>query len=380
MNTYVNTVIEQIKSNETFQEDMKCKMGFVPNELEGLGELATYIENENHIQIINEALSENGITNTNGLLGVIYGSLGSSSSQIVVPTNITHEQLVEKCYELFMKYHPDMDLLINDIECMIECVSISIEGNEWTVVLIPKNTLFDKYTPFYVLMGLYTITTLPITISNCIAHIFYKKNRTYLDIYHDETNFYTKKSASLMELFTNQSCIDIVKADIKSPAPFVDKYRENVFQCHIINGETLDMFQNTFVIPRTKTEGSFIDNGWDRTIWYKSLMGSLSIQGFLPIVDIGGGRTNEGYETFNIPLIMKNILKEMKSSYTQHDCFPICTGKIRTDIETIMCSSRDDISIVKLEPFHITPPYVKYFTHSRYRVPNTEDQVYLFVI
>jgi hypothetical protein len=190
----------------------------------------------------------------------------------------------------------------------------------------------------------------------------------------------TKKSTSLMELFMDQKCIDIVKSDFKSPSPFVDKYREVVFNYHVINGESLDMFHNTIVIPRTKTEGTFIDNGWDRTMWYKTFMGSLSVQGYLPIVDIGGGRTNEGYETFNIPMIMKNILKEMKSSYTQHDCFPICTGKIRTDIETIVCGSTDRVSMVKLEPFHIIPPYVKYFTNSRYRVPDTEDQVYLFVI
>jgi hypothetical protein len=376
MNTYANTVIEQIKSNATFQEDMKCKMGFVPNELEGLGELATYIENDNHIQIINEALLENGIINRNGFLGVIYGSLGSSSSQIVVPRNITHEQLVNGCYELFMKYHPDMDLLVSDIECMFECVSISIEENEWSIILIPKNTLFDKYIPFYVLTELYCITTLPITISNCIAHIFYKKNKTYQDMYPDAT----KKSTSLKDLFMDQKSIDIVKADLKSPSPFVDKYREIVFQRDVMEGESLDMFQNTIVIPRTKTEGTFIDNGWDRTMWYKTSMGLLSIQGYLPIVDIGGGRTNEGYETFNIPMIMKNILKEMKSAYTQHDCFPICTGKIRTDIETIMCGCVDEVSMVKLEPFHIIPTYVKYFVNSRYRVPDTEDQVYLFVI
>jgi hypothetical protein len=190
----------------------------------------------------------------------------------------------------------------------------------------------------------------------------------------------TKKSASLMELFTDQKCMDIVKADLKSPAPFVDKYREVVFNIHVLDGESLDMFQNTIVIPRTKTEGTFIDNGWDRTLWYKTRMGPLSIQGYLPIVDIGGGRTNEGYETFNIPMIMKNILKEMKSSYTEHDCFPICTGKIRTDIESIMFGCYDEVSMVKLEPFHIIPSYVKYFTNSRYRVPDTEDQVYLFVI
>jgi hypothetical protein len=371
MNTYVNTVIEAIKSDTTFQGDMKCKMGFVPNELEGLGELATYIENDNHIQLINEALLENGITNIHGFLGVIYGSLGSSSSQIVVPRNITQHHLTSGCYELFMKYHPDMDLLIDDIECMFECVTISIEGNEWTVVLIPKNTLFDKYIPFYVLTELYNITTIPITISNCIAHIFYKKNKTYQDMYPDGI----KKSASLFELFSDQKSVDIVRVDLKSPAPFVDKYREIVFQSHIDNCETMDMFHNTIVIPRTKTEGTFIDNGWDRTLWYKTFVGGLSIQGYLPIVDIGGGRTNEGYETFNIPMIMKNILKEMKS-----DCFPICTGKIRTDIESVMTSSTDVVSIIQLKPFHIIPPYIKYFTNSKYRVPNTEDQVYLFVI
>jgi hypothetical protein len=240
--------------------------------------------------------------------------------------------------------------------------------------------LFDKYIPFYVLTELYNITTLPIAISNCIAHIFYKKNKTYMDIYPDGNNGLQKKSASLMELFSDQKCVDIVKADLKSPAPFVDKYREIVFQNHVINSETLGIFQNTIVIPRTKTEGTFIDNGWDRTLWYKTFVGPISIQGFLPIVDIGGGRTNEGYETFNIPMIMKNILKEMRGTYTQCDCFPICTGKIRTDIESAMTSSSDQITIVKLEPFHITPPYVKYFTNSRYLVPDTEDQVYLFVI
>ena len=379
MNTYTNTVIEQIKTNGVFQDAMKGRMGFVPNELEGLGELATYVENENHIQIINEALLENGITNTNGFLGVIYGSLGSSSSQILVPKNINHEHLVVGCYELFMKFHPDMDLLITDIENMFECVGIRIENNDWTIILISKNTVFDKYIPFYVLYNLYIISSgLPIAISNCIAHIFYKKNKTYQDIYPDVN----KKSASLMELFSDKKSSDIVKNDLKSPAPFVDKYRETVFQYHsdyFDQGECMDMFQNTIVIPRTKTEGSFIDNGWDRTLWYKTMMGPLSVQGYISVLDIGGGRTNEGYETFNIPMIMDKITKEMKNEHPYHDCFPICTGKIRTDVETIMsCSSYE--AIVKLEIFHITPPYIKYFANSRFRVPNTEDQVYLFVI
>ena len=378
MNTYVNTVIEQIKSNPTFQEELKCKLGFVPNELEGLGELATYLENETHIQIINEALLENGITNTNGFLGVIYGSLGSSSTQIVVPKNITQEELVEGCYELFMKFHPDMDLLITDIECMFECVSINIEDNDWTIVLISKNTLFDKYIPFYVLSELYNITELPIAISNCIAHIFYKKNKTYQDVYPDKT----KKSASLMELFVDKKINNIVQGDLKSPAPFVYKYIEYIFQYYIDEGEPLVMFQNIIVIPRTKTEGTFIDNGWDRTMWYKTTTGGLSIQGYIPVLDIGGGKTNEGYETCNIQMITDNILKEVNGSYTLHECFPICTGKIRTDVESLIMQHSwwGDNNNIKLEVFHITPPYIKYFINSKFRVNDTEDQVYLFVI
>jgi len=376
MNNYVNIVLDQIKSNKTFQEELNCKMGFVPNELEGLGELATYLENEVHIQIINEALLENGITNTNGFLGVIYGSLGSSSTQILVPKHITQDELVEGCYELFMKFHPDMDLLITDIQYMFECVSIDIDDNEWTIVLISKNTIFDKYIPFYVLTELYSITSLPIAISNCIAHIFYKKNKTYQDVYPGKT----KKSASLMELFVDKNINNIVKDDIKSPAPFVYKYIEYIFQYYIDSGESITMFQNVVVIPRTKTEGTFIDNGWDRTIWYKTTLGGLSIQGYIPVLDIGGGKTNEGYETCNIQMIMDNIVKEVDDNYTLHQCFPVCTGKIRTDVETIMLENSWCDNSVKLEIFHITPPYVKYFTNSKFRVSDAEGQVYLFVI
>jgi hypothetical protein len=376
MNTYVNTVIEQIKSNDTFREGLKCKMGFIPNELEGLGELATYLENEVHIQIINDALLENGITNTNGFLGVIYGSLGSSSTQILVPKTITKEELVEGCYELFMKFHPDMDLLVSDIECMFDCVSICIEDNDWTIVLISKNAIFDKYIPFYVLSELYNATSLPIAISNCIAHIFYKKNKTYQDVYPDKT----KKSASLLELFLDVKINNIVRSDLKSPAPFVYKYIEYIFQSYIDNREDLTMFQNIVVIPRTKTEGTFIDNGWDKTLWYKTTTGGLSIQGFIPVLDIGGGKTNEGYETRNIPMIMDNIVKEINGSYTLHECFPICTGKIRTDVECVMVEQSWHNNNIKLETFYITPPYIKYFVNSKFRVNDTEDQVYLLVI
>jgi len=373
---YIHSIVSQIKSNTTFNEDMEGKLGFIPNELEGIGELATYLENDNNIKIINDALQENDIVNTDGFNGVIYGSLGSSSSQIFVPRNIKREDLVDECYEAFYFFHPDMDILIGDIETMFDSLTTSIDGVEWTIILVSRNTLFDKYVPFYVLYKLYEMTGLTVTISNCIAHVLYQKNKTYQDVCPSSS----KKTASLYELFTNEASILAVKNDLKSPAPFVDKFREVIFQFFLEEGVSIGFFLNTFVIPRTKAEGSYVDNSWDATIWFKTTMGALAIEGYQPVLDIGGGRTNEGYETNNIQMMMTNIIKEMKGKYNEQPCFPVCTGKIRTDIEKMMFQYIFDKPIVTLQPFHIVPPYVKYFVNSKYRVPDTDDQLYLFVI
>lgn len=373
---YIHSIVSQIKTNSSFNNDMEGKLGFIPNELEGIGELATYLENDNNIKIINDALKENDIINTDGFKSVIYGSLGSSSSQIFVPKNINRDQLVSECYEAFYFFHPDMDLLVEDVVSMFELLNTSIDGEEWTIILVSRNTLFDKYVPFYVLYKLYDITGLTVTISNCIAHVLYQKNKTYQDVCPSST----KKTASLYELFTNEASINAVKNDLKSPAPFVDKFREVTFQHFLEEGISIGFFLNTFVIPRTKSEGSYVDNSWDATIWFKSSMGGLAIDGYQPVVDIGGGRTNEGYETNNIQMMMTNIIKEMKGAYKDQPCFPICTGKIRTEIECMMFQYIYDKPIVRLQAFHIVPPYLKYFVNSKYRVPDTDDQLYLFVI
>lgn len=373
---YIHTIVSQIKGNKSFEEDMGGKLGFIPNELEGIGELATYIENDNNIKIINDALRENEIENTGGFTSVIYGSLGSSSSQIFVPRNIDRQQLVSECYEAFYFFHPDMDLLIDDVGSMFESLNTSIDGEDWTIILVSRNTLFDKYVPFYVLYKLYEITGLIVTISNCIAHVLYQKNKTYQDV----CPLSPKKTASLYELFTNESSINAVKSDLKSPAPFVDKFREVIFKHFLEEGIPLGFFLNTFVIPRTKGEGTYVDNSWDATIWFKSTMGGLAIDGYQPVLDIGGGRTNEGYETNNVQMMLTNILKEMKGKHKDQPCFPICTGKIRTEIESMMFQYMFDKPIVKLQSFHIVPPYIKYFVNSNYRVPDTDDQLFLFVI
>jgi hypothetical protein len=91
---------------------------------------------------------------------------------------------------------------------------------------------------------LFDITGLTVTISNCIAHVLYQKNKTYQDVCPSSS----KKTASLYELFTNETSINAVKSDLKSPAPFVDKFREVIFQHFLEEGISLSFFLNTFVV------------------------------------------------------------------------------------------------------------------------------------
>ena len=377
--SYIKHIIDQIKGDEGFVRDMNKKMGFIPNEVEGLGEMATYLENETHIQIINEALCENNIVNSDGFMGVIYGSIGSSSSQILIPRTIFPKTLIKQCYDNFKLYHGDMDILEDDINNMCEFINIQIKGNEWTIILISNNALFDKFIPLYILTELYIITKLPIAISNAIAHSFYTKNKTFLDTRPESS----KRSATLEELFNDDIVEERLNNDKMPSSQFIVKYMDTVF-AHCYDGGQQPIIAETYgkivVIPKTKTEGTFIDNGWDRTLWYPAKTGGLSIDGYMPVIDIGGGRTNEAYILNDIPTMTKNIIKEMKSAYPATSCFPICSGKIRTSVEKHMIFTMDE-DIVQLVEFEIVPIYCEYFEKSSFvTTSNGRMAVYLYVI
>ena len=376
---YIQQIINGLKKDKVFNDEMNKQMGFIPNEVEGIGEMATYLESERHLEIINEALSENGITNSDGFMGVIYGSIGSSSSQILIPRSIDKPSLTFQCLETFTLYHSDMEITESDVNDMYECIQINIKNNEWTIILVSNNALFDKYIPLYILTELHKITQLPIAISNAIAHSFYAKSKTFLDTMPE----LLKRTASLDELFNNDTVNERLNNDMMPSSQFIVKYRNDVFDHCYDGGQSLAVslaYKNIIMIPKTKEEGTFINNSWDKSIWFPKKVGGLSIDGYIPVLDIGGGRTNEAYALNNIPLMTKNILKEMKSTYPTGECFPICSGKIRTTIEkTMICSSGNNM--VRLIPFEVVPTYCEYFESSTYvTMKNGRMCVYLYVI
>jgi hypothetical protein len=362
-------VIEAIKADETFLTKMKGRLGFVPNEVEGLGELATYMDDRTHLRIINKALSDNGIINTDGFHGVIYGSIGSSSSQLFVPLYISSAELEIMCNSLFNECHKNDKLRQDEMINIFQCITQEIDDEIWTIVLIPNNVVKHKYIPFYVLESLYLLTYLPITISNCIAHTFYKKNKTYQDVVIESQ----KMSATLFDLFTNDLVMEHVKSDTKNNGSLIYDFKNEVFDIE------MKRYKNIIVIPRTKIAGSFIDNGWDKTLLFESNFAETpDLMMYTSILDIGGGKTNIGYSTSDVKLITSNISKEMDSSFPKGQCFPICTGRIRTDVEEIM--KLGHWSSLTYVQFTIIPFYVKYFKNSKYLDEYNNDKISLIVI
>ena len=262
---------------------------------------------------------------------------------------------------------------------MFDCIDIKIKGNDWTIIIISNNSLFDKYIPLYVLTELYAITQLPIAISNSIAHSFYTKNKTFNDTYPDSL----KRSSSLEELFNDEIITERLNKDMIPASQFIVKFRDDVFAHCYDGGQSLIVslaYKNIIVIPKTKQEDTFINNGWDQTLWFPGKMGGLSIDGYLPVVDIGGGRTNEPFLLNKVSNFTKNIIKEMKSTYPATQCFPVCSGKIRTSIEKNMIMSQNN-DIVTLIPFEIVPTYCEYFENSSFVTTNNGRMaVYLYVI
>lgn len=117
-------------------------MVFLPNEAEGRAELASYLGDANNLSCINNAFINSGIITTalTNLNQCVYGSIGSSSSQIFVPSmnlaSIVETEFVKK-------------------------ILLTISGQSWTIILISDN---KKVNIFDILQLIYTNTTFPINI------------------------------------------------------------------------------------------------------------------------------------------------------------------------------------------------------------------------
>ena len=95
--------LDSISSNAEYQK-FPSDWYFLPNEAEGRAELASYLGDANNLSCINNAFINSGIITTalTNLNQCVYGSIGSSSSQIFVPSmnlaSIVETEFVKKYY------------------------------------------------------------------------------------------------------------------------------------------------------------------------------------------------------------------------------------------------------------------------------------------
>jgi len=269
---------------------------FLKNEIEGRAELASYLEDTGNIGRLNKFFQEHGIA-TKTVNECVYGSIGSSSSQIFVPSTLDAKNIDNA-----------------------KVVNIVIERKPWSVVLVSDNVVDGKYIVFDVLQKIYGATQIPIAISNAIAHAFYGKDKTYKAINSGSSNF----SATLKELK------DIITGLIATENQTIKKQNLSVlngFKTFTEREDVTDTFlSNTVVIPRIKVDmeglqykDCTVQNGWTSV---------LSISG-KKLVDIGGGKTNPGYESNNAATIIAAVNKE-----NNEGGIAVLTGKIRSDVET----------------------------------------------
>jgi len=271
-------------------------MYFLKNEIEGRAELASYLEDKQNIARLNRFFSEHNIFDKK-VTECIYGSIGSSSSQIFVPSTL--------------------DQITN-----ANVVHIDIGAEKWSVVLVPDNVVDSKYIVFDILHELYEKTNKPIAISNAIAHAFYGKDQTYKNINATSCNF----STTLKEL--NADIIKLIDNEEKTAKKMNLSVLQGLQRFTTDLTPQIDEFlQNVVVIPRIKTsmtgltyDQCTVQNGWTSV---------LTIPG-KTLVDIGGGKTNAGFKLDDAGKIIEAVNKELKNKATD---IAVLTGQIRSAVE-----------------------------------------------
>jgi uncharacterized CHY-type Zn-finger protein len=347
------TILDSISSNAEYQL-FPSDWYFLPNEAEGRAELASYLEDANNLICIKNAFTDINIITVNKLTECIYGSIGSSSSQIFVPRQIA-------------------DTIHN-----AKVVNVLINSITWSIILISSN---KDVNIFEILQLIYTNAKLPIAISNSIAHSFYGYNLSNIELVRDrppsETPSETSKVAlSLFDLCSvNYAGINAnrkVEADkameTETDSINKDKIIAGLKKITLNTGEykkiqaiTNEPFlKNTVVIPRFNDKQTYyfsnytINNGWT---------GVLTIEG-KELKDVGGGKTNPGLDdNNNITKIISGVKGEVidKEKTFIPNAVAVLTGKIRSRVETEGSSCT---SLEKSYNIKIIPKYFGYFEGS----------------
>ena len=386
--------LNSVSSNEKFQKlfgKIPYLWRFIPNEIEGRAELASYLEDNsgesNNLSRINFFYNDLGKPVFNNLSDLVYGSLGSSSSQIFVPRNIVIDDLSDE----FLAKIPE--------KCKI--VNINIDSTEWSIILVPDNFDDDKYIPFEILKKIYEKTELPIAISNSVAHTFYSKDKCFKDLNMD------KFSAKLYELKEDllKEDSDVIKVNSKDGTEEIRPASLVVYKT-LKNIDNNSFLENVVVIPRfsTKTietygltfENTTIQNGWTSVLQLKtetsetpsetsefpsetseppSETSEPPSETYKPpsktfmFADIGGGKTNKYYESPNVNGLIVSVLDGLGIKKDDMDMITKAnikkaaglTGKIRADLESYMMLDNDCQNIKICDDIICDEKYKVYF-------------------
>ena len=324
---------------------------FLSNVKEGILEKETYLKHERHnLSILKRCFRENQLTinqkkNVTGLSECIYGSLGSSSSQIFIPKNGMD---VYRCIK-------------QDLKSRFRDTVNVVEDGEWVIVLIPANRVKDYYIPFQILYRLYQNSGLPIAISNAISNRIYGKGQTYSDVDSPDA----KLSASLGEIIRTHR----IKPDEKNRV--VIRALDDMYS-RDSNPSVRDFLNNTIVIPRLDNRSHVrykniserltnIENGWIKHVnadwikhvnadWIKHVNADWikHVKKQVKAVDIGGSITNQYLNKYfndhdkSQADKMIYAIRQVTNGKT-----PILTGEIRELVEREFNRLRDILSLDK---------------------------------
>ena len=292
-----------IKLNNRFEN---TPIYFLSNKQEGILEKQTYtyFEREN-LKVLKNAFletreTEKTLRSITTITDCVYGSIGSSSSQILVPVKpTTRTRLINVLKHRFK-----------------QSVNIHDGGDGWIIVLIASNNLDNLDTNgfiiFDILNMIYKTIGLPIAVSNALAHRIYGHGKTYSDI--DDPN--AQHVATLKTIIeTNRICIDEKNEAIKRALYKMDLNADRDFLSSAIVIPKLDN-RVTRLYKNLSPDKFKITNDWIFALGKE-------------YADIGGSITNKyfykGASTNKMIVAIKKAAK--------HNQIPVLTGRIRAAIE-----------------------------------------------
>lgn len=302
---------------------------------------------------------------------LVYGSLGSSSSQIFVPRKLSEDDFLDKFPE----------------KCKI--VNINIDRTEWSIILVPDNIVGGNYIPFEILQHIYSKVKLPIAISNSVSHSFYSKDQCFKML--EKSGKSNKFSATLYELKEDLRKEDLQKGDSNVIRVNSKDGTEEIRKASLVVYKTLknieddDFLKNVVVIPRFSTitisdyeevgltyNNTTIQNGWTSVLQLKTETSEYPSETFM-FADIGGGKTNSFYKDNNVGKLIESVLgelgikREIIDTTIKSDIKKAAglTGKIRADLESDIGDGDSTCSIIKsCNDIICDEKYKKYFAYS----------------